>query len=86
MTELMKWISYFDRRRGENDKEDWRMASVVTAIYNTQGGKTKITDHLLRFEKKKKTQREEYDSKSTWLACLGLNPENPYEPAPTSSG
>jgi len=69
-------MSYFNRRKSENDKEDWRVASVVTAIYNSQGGKTKIHDHLLRFEDKSKEKREIQDSKAVWLALMGINPEN----------
>jgi len=70
-------MDYFNRRRNDNDKEDWRTASVVRAIYASQGVKTKISDHLLQFEKTKPQQGN--DSKSIWLALMGINPENPYE-------
>lgn len=54
---------------------DWYMASLSHSIYAVNGGKTKLKDHLLTFDSPYKQKPTLEQSRSNWLACVGIAPE-----------
>lgn len=77
VSEFDNWQTYFTMRRNDRDKSDWYAAATMQAIFASQGAKTKIEDHLLKFEAPKQETQKVEDSKSVWLAIFGIDPENP---------
>lgn len=70
---MEKWQAYFIKRRSMNEKADWYAASISHTIAICMGGdkKSKISDHLLKFEEPSKPKPEN-GSKSVWLALFGI--------------
>lgn len=68
-TEFDNWQIYFRQRSESHEKADYYAASVVSAVFNSQGARTSIKDHLLEFGERRTSQAE---SKSAWGAVLGV--------------
>ena len=75
VSEFDNWQTYFTMRRNHRDKSDWYAAATMQVIFASQGAKTKIEDHLLKFEAPASEADKATDSKSVWLSIFGITPE-----------
>jgi hypothetical protein len=74
--EFEKWQAYFVRRKNEVEKQDYYLAAIPHAIYRSMtSAKTKLEDHLLKFEQPRKRQLSDAEMKTALLAAFGVTEE-----------
>jgi hypothetical protein len=74
--EFEKWQAYFVRRKSEIEKSDYYLAAIAQSVYRTMGGaKTKLDDHLIKFEPPQKVVVSEAEAADAILAIFGVKPE-----------
>lgn len=74
--EFEKWQAYFIRRKSEVEKSDYYLAAIAQSVYRTMGGtKTKLDEHLIKFEPPQKIVVSEEEAAATIYAIFGVKPE-----------
>jgi hypothetical protein len=74
VSEFDEWQAYFEERMSHSEKSDYYSASMIRAIYASQGAKVgPINEFLLEL---KPSVPEEKSSKDTWLAIFGMKDED----------
>lgn len=71
--EFDNWALYFEERFRTHEKEDYLAALIASAVFNANGGKSKLENHLLKYSGKE--QHSPKDSQSIWLGALGISTE-----------
>ena len=81
VSEFEKWQAYFFMRKAEDEKADYRAASICASIERAFTGKCgKIEDYIVRFKEPVVVApgAKPPDSKAVWAAALGINLEQSY--------
>lgn len=74
--EFEKWQAYFVRRKNKVEKSDYYLAAIAQSVYRTMGGaKTKLDEHLIKFEPPQKVVVSEAEAADAILAIFGVKPE-----------
>jgi hypothetical protein len=77
VSEFDEWQAYFEERLTFSEKADYYTASMIRAIYASQGAKVgPIKDFLLELKPATNTKPPEEGSKDTWLRIFGMNTED----------
>jgi hypothetical protein len=71
--EFEKWQAYFIRRKNETEKTDYYLAAIAQSVYRTMGGaKTKLDEHLIKFEQPAVRELSDEELKEAILAAFGV--------------